>query len=1179
MTSLTRSWRVTFPGKNLRERLAPIFYAAALVALPAAAATTTTTLTVTSGGSAVSTVTSGSVVTLTATVLAGATPVTVGQVDFCDATAVTCADIHLLATAQLTSAGTATLKYVPGPGSHSYKAVFLGTASAASSASSVLTLSVTGKYPTFTTLTSTGNPGDFSLTADVAGGGSTAPTGSFSILDSSDNNAVLGTAPLIGNASGPGFFNLPNLPNLGINQSFVREGDFNGDGIPDLVLNYLTVVGDDSPTWAVSVMLGAGDGTFTLAPGGPYYTAFFSGPIALGDFNGDGNLDLVINGFELLGNGDGTFTAGPAENLPDTNDIPIVVGDFNGDGKADLITNSPANTFTVFLGNGDGTFTSGASLSIASSAVSIASGDLNGDGITDLAVASNDSSIIVLLGNGDGTFTAGPVSPVVSGIPTSIAEADFNGDGIPDLAVTISANYETFTPGSVMVFLGSGNGLFTAGSSIQNLMDPVSIVVEDFNGDGNADLVIAEDFFQCHDGSDSCAGSLALLLGNGDGTFLPSATGLAGVNPIQVIGSDLNGDGIPDVVIASVGGATPDSASVNVLLGTTQSATATLNGFAVSPATGTHQVIAEYPGDSNYKTSTSAAVSLGSVMATPTIRAASSPNPAAYGSTVTLSATVTGSGSTPTGSVAFSTVNGQLGTATLNASGVATYLSSGLPVGSYSITASYAGDTNYNAATSAPVSLSVGTGVATAKVISSAASAALGSLLTFAATVSGGGVTPTGSVNFLDGTTQLGTGTLVAGVASYSTSTLAIGSHSITVSYSGDGHYSAATSPAVTVNILAASTVKLTSSANSVTYGMPVTLSAAVTGGTPVATGTVTFSNGSTVLGTGTLNGSGVATYSTSSLPVGMDSVTAAYSGDANYAAATSGGLSITVNSATATVALAPASASFYAGTAQAVTLSVAGATGLPTPTGTITLSGGTFTSAATALSAGSAAITIPANSLANGSNTITAAYSGDATYGTAKGTATYVVSTTAPGFTISGTAVTVSSGASSGNSSTVSVTPVPISGFTGSVALSAAITSSPAGATDAPTLSFGSTSPVSLSGTTAGSATLTITTTASTSTGLQYPTGNSLRWAETGVSALACVLLFGVPARRRSWRATIGSLLLAIALVVGVNGCGGGSGSGSQGNPGTTAGAYQITVTGVSGSITETTVVNLTVE
>src|SRR5580704_15861639 len=143
-------------GPGYRVRL--IWGAMLLFALPAAASqvTTTTTLAVTSGGSAVSTVTSGSVVALTATVMAGAAPVTVGQVNFCDATAATCADIHLLATAQLTSTGAATLKYVPGPGSHSYKAVFLGTANAASSASSVSTLSVTGGYPTFTTLTSTG---------------------------------------------------------------------------------------------------------------------------------------------------------------------------------------------------------------------------------------------------------------------------------------------------------------------------------------------------------------------------------------------------------------------------------------------------------------------------------------------------------------------------------------------------------------------------------------------------------------------------------------------------------------------------------------------------------------------------------------------------------------------------------------------------------------------------------------------------------------------------------------------------------------------------------------------------------------------------------------------------------------------------------------------------------------
>jgi hypothetical protein len=1080
----TNSLDVRGFGRCLRPFLGALLAAA----LPAAAATTTTTLAVTSGGSAATSVASGSAVTLTATVLAGAVPVTVGQVNFCDATASSCADIHLLATAQLTSAGTASWKYIPGIGSHSYKAVFVGTKSDSTSDSAVSLLSVAGKYPTSTALVSSGSVGAYSLGATVVAGGSATISGSISFLDLSNASATLGTEALTSNPSGPGFFPVWSSPagvSYGTNDAVV--GDFNGDGIPDLAVLEEYFGDYDQPDSEVVIFLGDGDGTFTAVPGSPAtiidgnYGSLNISSMVVEDFNGDGKADLFVtrNSTVLLGNGDGTFTPGPTVPLMITNPTYITDGDFNGDGFADLIVASyisetpDSYMLTEFLGNGDGSFAVGPAISVAlSGPVAIAPGDLNGDGISDLAVTNYGGTVSVLLGNGDGSFTASPISPVVTA-PISIAEADFNGDGIPDLAVGISGNSAPVMGTTIMIFLGSGNGLFTVGTPIQGSSNPAAIAVEDFNGDGKADLLVASNT------------SLGLLLGSGDGTFTASPATGSLYAPTFVAAADFNGDGIPDAVAESefqsvVG------AGATVWAGAMQSATATLNGVSVPPGTGAHQVAANYPGDGNYIASTSSALSLSASIATPTINLTSAPNPATYGAALVFIATVSGSGLQPTGTVNFRSNVGQLGTATLNSSGVATYTISTLPLGSYSIAASYSGDSNYNAVTSASESVTVSKGTATASVTSSAASGVVGSPLTFTATVSGGGAAPTGSVSFLDGTTSLGSGTLAAGTASLTTSSLAVGSHSITVSYAGDTNYSPVTS-------------------------------------TPV---------------------------------------------------------SITVTLVPATVALSPASASFYAGLAQPVTISVSGVSGKPTPTGTITLSNGAgYTSAATALSAGSAAITIPVNSLANGSNTITAAYSGDTNYGAANGTATYVVSTTAPGFTISGTAVTVSPGAGSGNTSMVNVTPVAISGFTGSVTLSAAITSSPSGATAAPTLSFGSTSPVSVSGTTAATATLTIATTASTTSALKYPGGDNLRWAEAGGGVLACVLLFGIPARRRGWRTMAGGLLLAIASVGGMAGCGGGGGGGSVTNPGTTAGAYQITVTGASGSITETTVVNLTVQ
>jgi hypothetical protein len=143
---------------------------------------------------------------------------------------------------------------------------------------------------------------------------------------------------------------------------------------------------------------------------------------------------------------------------------------------------------------------------------------------------------------------------------------------------------------------------------------------------------------------------------------------------------------------------------------------------------------------------------------------------------------------------------------------------------------------------------------------------------------------------------------------------------------------------------------------------------------------------------------------------------------------------------------------------------------------------------------------------------------------------------------------------------------------------LTATLTSSPAGAQYPPTLSFGSTTPVNITGTTAGTATLTVSTTAATSAALAYSKSRGLPWYSAGGAALACLLFFGIPTRRRSWRTLLGMVLLLVALGGGVACGGGGGGGGGTGNPGTTAGAYTVTVKGTSGSLAQTTTLTVTV-
>ena len=281
------------------------------------------------------------------------------------------------------------------------------------------------------------------------------------------------------------------------------------------------------------------------------------------------------------------------------------------------------------------------------------------------------------------------------------------------------------------------------------------------------------------------------------------------------------------------------------------------------------------------------------------------------------------------------------------------------------------------------------------------------------------------------------------------------------------------------------------------------------------------------------------------------------------------------------TVTVTPGAASITTAQSLSVTVVVDGGTGNPTPTGSVTLTSGTYSSGATALTAGSATINVPAGSLAVGTPTLTATYSSDSNYNPKTGTNTVIV-TQGPTFTLSGTTVSLTAGATTGNTSTITVTP-PAGGFTGAVTLTAAVTASPSGAVNAPTFSFGSTSPVSITSS-AKTATLTISTTASQTTSCvavnQTPRG--IPWYAQGGAVLACLLLFGIAPRRRNWRSILGALFLLVALAGGMLACGGGGKSSSctpTTTPGTTAGTYTITVTGTSGVTIASSTITLTVQ
>lgn len=293
-------------------------------------------------------------------------------------------------------------------------------------------------------------------------------------------------AVLLGN--GDGTFQDPVIYQVGIGLSVagvLSVGDFNNDGFPDLVVPDGRV-GMDGDT--VSVLIGNGDGTFQSAV--RYVARNVPISSAVGDFNRDGNLDIILGGNPvtglLLGNGDGSFQDLILLPGGDT-EFSLAVGDFNGDGFLDAVGVGYDRAATVWLGNGDGTFQSPVSTPIPIiRPISVVIADFNGDGKLDI-VCGNDSSNIVTvhLGNGDGTFQ----SPVIlfGGLrPFSVGAGDFDGDGIPDVAAA------SFDENLVRVSMGNGDGTFrppTGGFPTDD--GPGAFVVADFNGDGVPDIATA----------------------------------------------------------------------------------------------------------------------------------------------------------------------------------------------------------------------------------------------------------------------------------------------------------------------------------------------------------------------------------------------------------------------------------------------------------------------------------------------------------------------------------------------------------------------------------------------------------------------------------------------------------------------------------------------------------------
>jgi hypothetical protein len=629
--------------------------------------------------------------------------------------------------------------------------------------------------------------------------------------------------------------------------------DLNGDGHTDLVIQ--SVAGG-----AANVFLGSADGLLVAA--GTYAGSRPVQSMLLHDVDGDGHPDLVLEGtngrIEILhGNTDGSFAAaseggsGSADATTGMGGHLVAVTDVGG--RHNFYTTTPAG-MSVLLEQSDLNLSLQGIYNAGPGRMSFAVADFNGDGVADVAVDSPEG-VAILFGSADGSlgnsraFAAG--KPALSG-----ALGDFSGSGNLDAVVSVAA-------AQALLLHGNGDGTFAAiatptaalaGASsealpVRNLpgapqvagMVPAAVVTMDLDGDGNKDLIVAYDNVSADHAHPTAAAANAIYIwyGKSDGTYAAPVVTTPSRNFYQLAAVDVNGDGQRDLVMS--------------------------DGYVVSVQT-----------------------NLGG-----RVFGAEEHSLAGMGINSILAGDVNKDGFTDLviangGAVLSNAVLGQKTTTTppdVNTGGITVLLNTGLQA--------LVPTTTVLTITS-PLTITFGQAVnGTAQVTAS------------------DGSMPTGTITFYDGTTNICT-IVVAPSASCPASAgaeFAVGTHVLTAAYSGDPTHLPSTSAAVTVVVLpvakAQTVTMLTSSLDPATSGQSVTFTAnVVAAGSPVAapTGVVSFLDGSTVLGTKTLVGSGVASFSTASLSVGSHAITASYAGDANSTASVSAVLTETVNG-TATTA------------------------------------------------------------------------------------------------------------------------------------------------------------------------------------------------------------------------------------------------------------------------------------
>jgi hypothetical protein len=624
---------------------------------------------------------------------------------------------------------------------------------------------------------------------------------------------------------------------------------------------------------------------------------------------------------------------------------------------------------------------------------SLAIADLNGDGKLDLAVTAwvgesdGDGSTGILLGNGDGTFQSVVAYDSGGAKPQSVAAADVNGDGKADLLVANSCTSGDGSgscvsgAGGVAVLLGNGDGTFRPAVSYDLSPGyPSSVAVADLSGDGKLD--VAAGVFS----------NVDVMLGNGDGTFQPDVfysrdTGAGQAFSVAV--ADVNHDGVPDLVTSGFGNA---EGIVSVLLGkgdgTFHPAVAYETGATGGSIGASSVAVADLNGDgspdlvvANFQNST-VGVLLGNGDGTFQPVVLYGP-----GGSYPLSVAVADMNGDGRPDVVVGNYYGTIGVLLGNGDGTlqpALSFTVSQEASSVAI-ADVNGDGRpdllaTNMANEVAVLLN-NTGASlnpTGTTLTSSVNPSVyGQSVTFTATVSSTSGTPTGTVELYNGAI-IGAGTLTAGRASFSISFLPAGSDSITATYLGSSIFASSTSsPSVqTVGAANTSTV-LASTPNPAGSGQTVALTATVASQYGGATtGTVTFFSGSQTLGTASLSGS-QATLGTSFSAAGTYPITAHYNGDNNNLGSTSATVSQKIIAST-TTALTSSPNPALIGQTITFAATVTSSSGTPPNGEIVTFYNGSASLGTVALTGGVASF---ASSLPAGVYSITASYAGDANF------------------------------------------------------------------------------------------------------------------------------------------------------------------------------------------------------